>query len=63
MKEITYFLFFQTIQPSTDDIQQTLNKGYQNILEVCRSVKEWSQLKIDQTSATGKIWKLAVKER
>jgi len=55
MKEIIYFLFFQTIQPSTDDIQQTLNKGYQNILEVCRSVKEWSQLKIDQTSATGKI--------
>ena len=52
------FLFhcfsLQSIQPSVDDIQQALNKGYQNILEVCRSVEEWSQLKVEQTN--GQCW-------
>eukprot|EP00111_Clytia_hemisphaerica_P005698 TCONS_00016530-protein len=40
-----------TIQPSIDDIQHALNKGYQSILEVCRSVKEWNQLKTEQTGS------------
>ena len=33
------------ISPSLDDMQQALNKGYHNILEVCRNVTQWELLK------------------
>ncbi|XP_047128116.1 dynein axonemal heavy chain 8 isoform X1 [Hydra vulgaris] len=40
-------------QPSIDDIQQVLNKCYHSILEVCKNVHQWSQVK-DSESAIPK---------
>ena len=43
---------FQVMHPSLDDIQQTLNKATQLVLEVGRGIAQWGQVRYRQPSIT-----------